>query len=298
VQRNQLADIIAFLAVARDRSFTQAAARLGVTQSAISHAVRRLEERLGLRLVNRTTRTLALSEAGIRLAASLKPAFDDIQTAIASLANLREKPAGIIRITTSHRPAQNLIMPVASRLMQAYPDITIEISVDTRLVDIVGEGFDCGVRLGEDIEKDMIALRIGPNVSMAVVGSPDYFDRNPKPQTPYDLTEHNCINMRLATRGNLYLWEFEKEGKPLNVHVKGQFIGNEAALILAAARAGVGLTCLPDNEVAAELEAGQLIRVLEDWCPSFPGYHLYYPSRRQHPPAFALFLEALIEARA
>jgi len=184
-------------------------------------------------------------------------------------------------------------MPVASQLMQSYPDVTIEISVDTKLVDIVGEGFDCGVRLGEDIEKDMIAMRIGPDVSMAVVGSPDYFSRHTKPQTPYDLINHNCINMRMATRGNFYIWEFEKDGKPLNVHVKGQFVGNEAPLIITAAREAVGLTCLPDHEVAEDLTTGTLIRVLEDWCPPFPGYHLYYPNRKQHPPAFALFLETL-----
>jgi len=293
MQPNQFADIIAFLTVAEELSFTRAAARLGLTQSALSHAMRRLEERLKVRLLNRTTRTIALSEAGLKLVVTLRPAFDDIHAAIASLDALRTNPAGTIRITTSSRPAHNFIMPVASQLMRSYPDLNVEISVETRFVDIVAEGFDCGVRLGEAIEKDMIVMKIGSDTSLAVVGSPSYFVTHQKPQTPYDLTDHQCINLRMARLGNFYVWEFERDGKMLNVRVKGQFASNDVSLIVEAAVKGLGLACLPEDEVVTQLQTGELIRVLEDWCPPFPGYHLYYPNRRQHPPAFALFLDTL-----
>jgi DNA-binding transcriptional LysR family regulator len=293
MRRNEFSDLAAFLAVAEERSFTRAAARLGKSQSALSYTVRRLEEQLGLRLLSRTTRSIALTEAGVKLLATLKPAFDDIRDSLASLDDLRDKPAGKIRITAGRGAAENILMPVVRRLLADYPDLDVEISVDQKLTDIVGEGFDAGIRLGEQVEKDMIAVRIGPDSRMAVVGSPAYFERRPKPRTPHDLTSHNCINLRLPTLGGLYAWEFEKKGRPLNVRVQGQFTSNDVLMIIDAAANGVGLACLPEDTVEAALADGLVVRVLEDWCPPFPGYHLYYPSRRQNSPAFAMLVEAL-----
>ncbi|MGE4245234.1 MAG: LysR family transcriptional regulator [Parvibaculaceae bacterium] len=291
--RNEFGDLAAFLAVAEERSFTRAAARIGTSQSALSYTIRRLEERLGLRLFSRTTRSIALTEAGSKLLSTLKPAFDDIRDSLASLDELREKPAGTIRVTTSRHAADAILMPVVRKLLADYPDLDIEISVDLKLTDIVGEGFDAGVRLGEQVEKDMIAVRISPDLRMAVVGSPAYFARHPRPRTPHDLTAHNCINLRLPTKGGLYSWEFEKNGRPLNVRVKGQFTCNDVLTIIDAASNGLGLACLPQDTVKEALAEGRLVRLLGDWCPPFPGYHLYYPSRRQNSPAFALLVESL-----
>jgi DNA-binding transcriptional LysR family regulator len=293
MRRDEFGDLAAFLAVAEERSFTRAAARLGTSQSALSHTVRRLEARLGLRLLARTTRSVAPTEAGERLIETLRPAFDEIDARLAALGELREKPAGTVRITTGEHAARTVLWPVLERLLPAYPDITVELSIDFGLVDIVAERFDAGVRLGEQVERDMVAVRIGPDLRMAVVGSPAYFERRPAPRTPQDLAAHACINLRLPTSGALYAWEFEKGGRELKVRVDGPLVFNHTALIVTAATAGFGLVYLPEDLVRTEIDDGRLVRVLADWCPPFPGYHLYYPSRRQLAPAFALLVEAL-----
>ncbi|MBE9605769.1 LysR family transcriptional regulator [Acetobacteraceae bacterium H6797] len=293
MKRDELGDLSAFLVVAEERSFTRAAVRLGTSQSSLSHTVRRLEERMGVRLLTRTTRNVAPTQAGEQLAETLRPAFNDIQRRIEAISELRRKPAGTIRVTSSRNPALNILLPVATRIMREHPDIKIEISIDHRLTDIVGERFDAGVRLGEQVEKDMIAVRIGPEMRMAVVGSPDYFERCSVPSTPHDLVGHSCINLRLQTSGGLYAWELEKDGRALHVRVEGQFIGNDAPMIVEAALNGLGLICLPDDQVEELVRQKRLIRVLEDWCPPFPGYHLYYPSRRQASAAFELLVDGL-----
>ena len=291
--RASLNDLLAFLAVARERSFTRAAARLGVSQSALSHTVRGLEARLALRLLTRTTRSVAPTEAGERLLRTVGPRFDEIDAELAALSELREKPAGTIRITAGEHAAEAILWPVLERLLPDYPDIKVELIIDYGLTDIVAERYDAGVRLGEQVAKDMIAVRIGPDMRMAVVGAPSYLARRKPPQTPQDLTAHDCINIRLPTYGGLYAWEFEKNGRELKVRVEGQLVFNNIALRLNAALAGFGLAYLPEDQVQAHLTDGRLVRVLADWCPPFPGYHLYYPSRRQHRPAFALLVEAL-----
>jgi DNA-binding transcriptional LysR family regulator len=291
--RENLNDLLAFLVVARERSFTRAAAQLGVSQSALSHTIRGLEARLGLRLLSRTTRSVAPTEAGERLLRAVGPRFEEIEAELAALSALREKPAGTIRITTAEHAAETVLWPAVARLLPEYPDIKVELTVDYGLTDIVAERYDAGVRLGEQVAKDMIAVRIGPDMRMAVVGAPSYFARRQRPQTPQDLTAHNCINIRLPTYGGLYAWEFEKDGRELKVRVEGQLVFNNIALRLNAALAGFGLACLPEDQVRTHLAAGRLIRVLEDWCPPFPGCHLYYPSRRQPTPAFALLVDAL-----
>jgi DNA-binding transcriptional LysR family regulator len=293
VKRDELGDLVVFLAVAEERSFTRAAARLGTSQSSLSHTIRRLEERMGVSLLTRTTRNVVPTEAGDALAKTLRPALNDIQTRLDSIDALRQKPAGTIRITSSRHATDKIVMPVVTQLMADHPDLKVEISVDQKLTDLVAERFDAGVRLGEQVEKDMIAVRIGPEMRMAVVGSPAYFERHPKPGTPHDLTQHVCINLRLPTLGGLYAWEFEKNGRPLNVRVDGQFTCNDVPLIVQAAVDGLGLACLPDNQFGSFIEEGRLVRVLEDWCPPFPGYHLYYPSRRQASPVFELLVSAL-----
>jgi DNA-binding transcriptional LysR family regulator len=293
MHRNEFGDLAAFVAVAEERSFTRAAARISTSQSALSYTVRRLEERLGIRLLTRTTRNIALTEAGAKLLSNLKPAFDDIQHSLDSLDELREKPAGTIRVTSSRSAADAILMPVVRKLLADYPDLNIEISVDQKLTDIVGEGFDAGVRLGEQVEKDMIAVRISPDLEMMVVGSPAYFEKHGKPETPHELTRHNCINLRLPTKGGLYSWEFERDGRPLNVRVEGQFTCNDVLMNVDAAINGLGLICLPNDTVQDALDQSRLVRVLDDWCPLFPGYHLYYPSRRQNSPAFTLLVDAL-----
>ncbi|BCH00915.1 LysR family transcriptional regulator [Mesorhizobium sp. SEMIA 3007] len=291
--RDNLNELTAFLAVAREKSFTRAAAQLGVSQSALSHTVRALEERLGVRLLTRTTRSVAPTEAGERLVRSVGPRLDEIEAELAALSALREKPAGTIRITAGEHAAEAVLWPAIARLLPDYPDIKVEIIVDYGLTDIVAERYDAGVRLGEQVAHDMIAVRIGPDMRMAVVGSPAYLARQPKPRTPQELTTHNCINLRLPTYGGLYAWEFEKAGRELKVRVEGQLIFNTARLRMNAVLAGLGLAYLPEDQLRAHLADGRLVRVLADWCPPFPGYHLYYPSRRQATPAFSLLVDAL-----
>ncbi|ESY79203.1 LysR family transcriptional regulator [Mesorhizobium sp. LNHC220B00] len=291
--RDNLNELTAFLAVAREKSFTRAAAKLGVSQSALSHALRSLEERLGVRLLTRTTRSVSPTEAGERLARTVGPRLDEIESELAALSALREKPAGTIRITAGEHSADTVLWPAIARLLPQYPDIRVEIVVDYGLTDIVAGRYDAGVRLGEQVARDMIAVRIGPDMRMAVVGSPAYFARRPKPRTPQDLTDHNCINLRLPTHGGLYAWEFEKAGRELKVRVDGQLIFNTAGLRMNAVLAGVGLAYLPEDQVTAHLADGRLLRLMADWCPPFPGYHLYYPSRRQATPAFTLLVDAL-----
>jgi DNA-binding transcriptional LysR family regulator len=291
--RDNLNDVLAFLAVARDRSFTRAAAKLGVSQSALSHTIRRLEARLGLRLLARTTRSVAPTEAGERLLGALGPRFDEIEAELAGLSELRDKPAGTVRITSGEHAAEAILWPALAKLLPRYPDIKVELNIDYGLTDIVAERYDAGVRLGEQVAKDMIAVRIGPDFRMAVVGAPSYFARRPKPKHPQDLTAHDCINIRLPTYGSIYAWEFEKRGRALKVRVEGQLVFNNIALRVNAALAGLGLAYLSEDQVREHVAEGRLVRVLGDWCPPFSGYHLYYPSRRQAAPAFALLVEAL-----
>jgi DNA-binding transcriptional LysR family regulator len=291
--RGDLNDLVAFLAVARERSFTRAAAKLGVSQSALSHTLRGLEARLGVRLLTRTTRSVAPTEAGERLLRAVGPRFDEIDAELATLSEFRDKPAGTIRITTGEHAAESILWPALERLLPDYPDIKVELTVDYGLTDIVAERYDAGVRLGEQVAKDMIAVRIGRDMRMAVVGAPSYFAQRKRPQTPQDLTDHDCINIRLPTYGGVYVWEFEKGGRELRVRVEGQLVFNNIALRLKAALAGLGLAYLPEDQVQPHLADGRLVRVLADWCPPFSGYHLYYPSRRQPTPAFALLVDVL-----
>ncbi len=293
MSRGHLAEVAAFLAVARERSFTRAAARLGVSQSALSHTIRGLEARLGLRLLARTTRSVAPTEAGAQLLRTVGPRLEEIDAELAALSALRETPAGTIRITTGEHAAQSILWPALAKLLPGYRDIKVELTVDYGLTDIVAEGYDAGVRIGGMIAKDMIAVRIGPDLRMAVVGAPSYFAQRPKPGTPQDLTAHACINLRLPTHGGLYVWEFEKDGRDLRVRVEGQLVFNTFSLRLQAALAGFGLAYLPEDQVRTELAEGRLIRVLADWCPPFSGYHLYYPSNRQPSRAFSVLVDAL-----
>lgn len=293
MSRTDLNDIAAFLTVAREGSFTRAAAMLGVSQSALSQTVRGLEERLGLRLLTRTTRKVAPTDAGERLILSVGPRLEEIDAELAQLTALRDKPSGTVRISAGEQAAELLLWPAVHRLLPQYPDISIEILVDNGLTDIVAERLDAGVRLGEQLAKDMVAVRIGPDVRMAVVGSPSYFAGKNRPQTPHDLTEHNCINLRLPTSGGFYAWEFDHGGRELRVRVEGQLAVNTGALAVKAALAGAGLAFVLEDRVRDDLDAGRLTRVLADWCPPFSGFHLYYPSRRQPTPAFAVVADAL-----
>ena len=291
--RTDLNDIVAFLAVARERSFTRAAAQLGVSQSALSQTLRGLEARLGLRLLTRTTRSVAPTEAGERLLRAAGPRLDEIDAELAALSELREKPAGTVRITAHDHAVRAVLWPALEKLLPDYPDIKMEIVVAYGLTDIVAERFDAGIRSGEMVAKDMIAVRIGPDMRSAVVGAPAYFAKRERPKTPQDLTSHTCVNLRLPTHGGLYAWEFEKGGRELRVRVEGQLTFNESGPMLDAALAGFGLAYLPEDSVQAHLAEGRLVRVLADWCPPYAGYHLYYPSRRQPTPAFALLVEVL-----
>lgn len=293
MKRDRLADLTAFLAVAEERSFTRAAAKLGTSQSALSHTVRRLETGLGIRLLTRTTRNVAPTEAGERLLETLRPALDEIDAKLASLAETREKPAGTIRITTSEHAANAILWPVVRRLLPNYPDLTIELNLDQSLTDIVEGRFDAGVRLGESLAKDMIAVPIGPELRMAAFASPSYLERQGTPETPHALTRHRCINLRLPTLGGLYAWEFARDGHEFRVRVEGQLILNDVPMIVQAARDGFGVGFLPEDHVLRDFASGDLVRLLEDWCPPFPGYHLYYPSRRQPSLAFTLLVDAL-----
>ena len=291
--RDSFDDLAGFLAVAEERSFTRAAAKLGTSPSALSHAVNRLEARVGVRLLTRTTRKVAPTEAGERMLRALEPALDAIAEAVASARELREKPSGTIRITTPEHAAHAILWPALEELLPNYPDVRIELVIEQSFTDIVAERFDAGVRLGESIAKDMVAVRIGPDLRMAVVGSPTYFAANPKPRTPQDLAQHKCINLRLPTAGGLYAWELQKGRRELHVRVDGQLALNNVPMILRASAAGFGLACVPDDHTAEMIADGRLVRVLEDWCPPFAGYHLYYPSRRQPSAAFSLLVDAL-----
>ncbi|MEH2482478.1 DNA-binding transcriptional LysR family regulator [Nitrobacteraceae bacterium AZCC 2146] len=293
MQRTNVNDLLAFLAVARERSFTKAAAKLGVSQSALSHTVAALEERLGIRLLTRTTRSVSPTEAGERLLRTVGPRFEEIEAELVAVTELREKPAGTIRITAGEHAAIAVLWPSLARVLPDYPDIKVEIIIDYGLKDIVAERYDAGIRLGEQVAKDMIAVRIGPEMRMAVVGSPAYFANRKRPRTPQDLTAHDCVNLRLPTYGGLYAWEFEKGGRELKVRVEGPLVFNNIALRLNATLAGFGLAYLPEDRVQAHIAEGRLIRVLDDWCAPFPGYHLYYPTRRQSSPAFAVLVDAL-----
>jgi DNA-binding transcriptional LysR family regulator len=293
MRRENVNDLLAFLAVARERSFTRAAAKLGLSQSALSHTVRQLEARLGIRLLTRTTRSVAPTEAGERLLLNVGPRFEEIEAELDQLTELRAKPAGTIRITCSDYAADTVLWPKLAKFLPGYPDIKVEVITDNRLADIVAERFDAGIRNGEQVAKDMIAVRIGPDMRMAVVGAPAYFRNRPLPRVPQDLIGHGCINLRLPTLGGLYAWEFEKGNRELRVRVEGQLVFNGTTQMLNAALAGFGLAYVPEDLVAPHIAKGRLTRVLEDWCPPFSGYHLYYPSRRQPSPAFALLVDAL-----
>jgi DNA-binding transcriptional LysR family regulator len=286
-------DLSAFAAVAKERSFTKAAAKLGVSQSALSQTIRALEERLGLRLLTRTTRSVAPTEAGERLLQTVAPRFEEIEAELAALSELRDKPAGTVRITAGEHPAISILQPALKRFLPDHPDINVEIIVDYGLTDIVAEGYDAGVRMGEQVAKDMIAVRIGPQMRMAVVGAPAYFGRHPAPQTPQDLTAHKCINIRLPTYGGLFPWGLEKDGREVKVRGEGQLVFNNIGMRLQSTLDGLGVAYLPEDQVLPHIAEGRLVRVLEDWCPYFPGYHLYYPSRRHSSPALSLLVDIL-----
>ena len=291
--RETFNDLVAFLAVARERSFTKAAGKLGVSTSALSHTVRGLEERLGLRLLTRTTRSVAPTQAGERLLQSVGHRFDEIEAELEALSELRDKPAGTIRITTAEHAANTVLAPALAKFLPKYPDIHVEIAIDYGLVDIVAQRYDAGVRSGEQVAKDMIAVRIGPDMRWAVVATRAYFAKRPPPKRPQELTEHNCINLRLATYGGLYAWEFARGGREFNVRVEGQLTFNGTSQRLNAALAGLGVAYVPEDLALSHIAAGRLTRVLEDWCPPYPGYHLYYPSRRQASSAFTMLVDAL-----
>ena len=291
--RRNLNDLLAFVTVAREGSFTRAAGTLGVTQSALSQAIRGLEERLQIRLLTRTTRSVSPTPAGERLMQAIGHRFDEIEAELEALTELRDKPAGTVRITCGDHVLQSVLLPKLAPLLREYPDINVEFDMNYGFRDIVADRFDAGVRMGSTIDKDMIALPIGPALRMAVVASPDYFAKHPIPKKPQDLTAHQCINQRMPTSGGLYVWDFERRGRKLNVRVDGQLIFNTAPPQADAALAGLGIALLPEDELMHYIESGRLIRVLEDWCPKFAGYHLYYPSRRQPSPAFSLVVNAL-----
>ncbi|RUW20221.1 LysR family transcriptional regulator [Mesorhizobium sp. M4B.F.Ca.ET.215.01.1.1] len=293
MRRNDLGDLNVFLAVAEERSFTRAAARLGQSQSSLSQTVRRLEERLGMRLLTRTTRSVAPTQAGAQLIETLKPALADVEARLATLSELRDTPSGLVRVTAELHAAQTVLWPAVSRLMYAYPDVQVEISVDASFTDIVADQFDAGIRMGEQVAKDMIAVRIGPDLRMVVVGSPSYLAKHGTPHTPHDLIQHRCMNLRLPTAGGLYAWEFQKDGRELHVRVEGPLILNDERLAITAALAGHGLAMVTEDSTAQAVADGALIRVLDDWCRTFQGYHLYYPDRRHPSPAFAALLKEL-----
>ena len=291
--RENFNDLVAFVAVARERSFTKAAAKLGVSQSALSHTIRGLEARLGVRLLTRTTRSVSPTEAGERLFQNVGQRFEEIEAELVALRELKGRPAGTIRITATENAAEAILLPKLAKFLPRYPDINVEIVIDYGLTDIVAQRLDAGVRSGEQVAKDMIAVRIGPDMRMAVVGARSYFARRSPPNRPQDLTDHDCINLRLPTYGGLYAWEFEKGSRALKVRVDGQLVLNGVAPMVNAALGGIGLAYLPEDLVASHLAKGRLKRVLEDWCPPYTGYHLYYPSRRQPSTAFALLIDAL-----
>lgn len=291
--RTDLNDIAAFLVVAKARSFTRGAAQLGVSQSSLSQTIRNLEARLGLRLLTRTTRSVAPTAAGERLLQTAGPRLEEIDAELAALTALKDKPSGVIRITTHDHALQAVLWPALQKFLPKYPDIKVETVIDYGLTDIVAEQFDAGVRAGEIVAKDMVGVPIGPPMRSAVVGSPSYFAARTAPKTPQDLTNHNCVNLRLPTYGGLYAWEFGKGGREIRVRVEGQVTFNGSRPLLDAALSGLGLAYLPEDVVLPHLAKGELVRVLSDWCPPYPGYHLYYPSRREHTSAFTLLVNAL-----
>ncbi|MBS0995926.1 LysR family transcriptional regulator [Gluconobacter cerinus] len=293
MRREELGSLTMFMAVADEGSFTKAAGKLGISQSALSHSLRRLEARLGLRLLTRTTRSVAPTLAGERLIETLRPALEDIDQKLAALTELRERPAGNVRITASSHAARTVLWPAIDRLTAENPDINVEINVESGLVDIVAERYDAGIRLGERLEQDMIAMSISPRLRMAAVASPSYLTGKTIPATPYDLAQHNCINLRLPTSGGLYAWEFERDGKEIKVKANGQLVFNDINLIVEAAVAGHGIAFMLEDHVKDHLASGALVQILEEWCDPFDGYYLYYPSRRQRSPAFSLLLDAL-----
>ena len=293
MERNELNDLLAFAAVARERSFTRAAAILGMSPSALSHAMRGLEERLGVRLLSRTTRSVAPTEPGERLLQSLNPALANIESGLEALAEWRDNPSGTVRITTFAYAARMVLLPKLPAFLLANPDVRVEVNIDDGLTDIVAAGFDAGIRLGEAVAKDMVAVKVGPDLRTVVVGTRSYFDRYPPPLSPYDLERHACIGYRLTTSGGLLPWEFEKDGKEINIRTSGPLVANDGDLPAAAVRAGAGLGYIMEHDVADEIAAGSLIQVLKDWCPSYPGFYLYHPSRRQSPPALRALIAAL-----
>lgn len=291
--RANVNDLIAFITVARERSFTRAAAKLGVSPSALSHTLRGLEERLGLRLLTRTTRSVSPTEAGDRLLAAIGPRFDEIDSELEALSELRDKPSGTIRITATDHVIQSLLWPKLSRVLKDYPDVKVEVVSDYGLTDIVAQRFDAGVRFGEQVAKDMISVRISPDIRFAAVASPSYFEGRTMPVTPQDLLQHNCINLRLPTYGGFYAWEFEQDGKEVKVRVDGQLAFSSIYHVLDAALAGFGVGYVAEDMIEDHVRHGRLVRMLTDWSPPWTGYHLYYPSRRQASPAFAVVLDAL-----
>jgi DNA-binding transcriptional LysR family regulator len=293
VARRNLNELLAFVSVAREGSFTRAGAVRGVSQSALSQAIKALEQRLEIRLLTRTTRSVSPTPAGERLLQAIGNRFDEIEAELDALTDLRDKPAGSVRLTSGDHVLRTILLPKLLPVMHRYPDIHIEFDVSYGLRDIVADRFDAGVRLGESIDKDMIAMSISPKLRMAAVASPTYFEKHPLPKVPDDLTRHNCINIRFPSSGGLYVWEFERSGRQVNVRVDGQVTFNTSPHIVLAALDGLGMAFLPEEEFAPHIEEGRLVRVLQDWCPPFSGYHLYYPSRRQHSPAFSLLVDAL-----
>lgn len=297
IKRN-LNDLLSFVTVAREGSFTRAAALLGVTQSALSQAISGLEARLEIRLLTRTTRSVSPTAAGERLLQAIGHRFEEIEAELDVLTELRDKPAGLVRITCGDHVLKTTLLPKIASLLHKYPDVKVEFDVNYGFRDIVADRFDAGVRMGDTIDKDMIAVPISPKLRMAAVAAPDYFARHPKPKRPEDLTNHSCINLRFPTHGGLYVWEFGRKGKEVNVRVEGQVTLNSTPHIVQAALEGLGVAFLPEQEFSPHIEDGRLIRVLEDWCLPFEGYYLYYPSRRQPSPAFSLVLDALRSVEA
>jgi len=295
MQRSELNDLLAFETIARERSFTRAAARLGMSPSALSHAMRNLEQRLGVRLLARTTRSVSATPAGLRLLGSLTPALAEIEEGLTNLADWRETPSGTVRLTTFSYAAETILKPKLPGFLIAHPEVNVEIDVDDGLTDIVAAGFDAGIRFGETVEKDMISVRVGQDLRTVVVGTPGYFERHPKPETPGDLSRHVCINYRLKTSGGLLPWEFEEAGRDVNIRASGQFVTNDRHLVAAAVHAGAGLGYMMQHDVAEDIAAGRLVQVLAQWCPVFPGCRLYHPSRRQIPVALRTLIDALKE---
>jgi DNA-binding transcriptional LysR family regulator len=293
VDRENTSDLLAFLAVARERSFTRAAAKLRMSQPSLSQLILGLEERIGMRLLNRTTRSVTPTQIGERLLQKIGPKFEEIDQELAALTELRDKPAGSIRISATDYSARMILMPALAKILPQYPDIKVEVAIDYGLTDIITDQFDAGIRIGELVAKDMIAVRVGPDVRIAVVAAPTYFSTRTRPHLPQDLTNHNCINFRFMQEGGLFVWRFEKNGRKLNVRVEGQLVFNDASALLHAALKGFGVAYLPEQYALPHLSSGELVRVLVDWCPSLSGYHLYYPSRRQPSPAFSVLVDAI-----